>query len=127
VKGLRIGYSPDLGFAMIDPEVAVCVARVAEVLAGMGVTIVGAMIKLGSAQEIFPRQLVRWRILGVSRIDPEQREAVDPALRKAADFGASLPLHDYPARTSERLSLCRLGRHSWGRGCLTRFSFGVLR
>jgi aspartyl-tRNA(Asn)/glutamyl-tRNA(Gln) amidotransferase subunit A len=106
VKGLRVGYSPDLGFAVVDPEVADSVARVAGVLADMGATIVDAAINLQGVQDIFRALWCAGASLVISRVDPLKRDVVDPALIKAADFGASLSLHDYLARTSDRARVC---------------------
>lgn len=106
VKGLRIGYSPDLGFAAVDPEVAESVAKVADMLAAMGATIVDAAINLAGIQDIFRALWCAGASVVVSRVDPQQREAVDPGLRKAAEFGGAQPLHDYLSRASDRSFIC---------------------
>jgi aspartyl-tRNA(Asn)/glutamyl-tRNA(Gln) amidotransferase subunit A len=45
VKGLRIAYSPDLGYAKVDPEIAACCAPAAAVFERLGATVdqVGAI------------------------------------------------------------------------------------
>jgi aspartyl-tRNA(Asn)/glutamyl-tRNA(Gln) amidotransferase subunit A len=106
VKNLRIGYSPDLGFAMVDPEVSESVAKAAGMLASMGATIVDATINLPGVHDIFRALWAAGASLVVSRVDPAKREAIDPALRKAAEFGAALPLHDYLTLMADRVSVC---------------------
>lgn len=106
VKGLRIGYSPDLGFATVDPEVAESVARVAELLAAMGATIVDADVDLRGVHDMFLALWCGGASLVLSRVDPERRRDVDPGFRKAAEYGASLPLHDYLSRMFGRVPIC---------------------
>jgi aspartyl-tRNA(Asn)/glutamyl-tRNA(Gln) amidotransferase subunit A len=106
VNGLRIGYSPDLGFATVDAEVADSVAKVADLLAAMGATIVDATIDLQGVHGVFRALWCAGASVVVSRIDPVKREAVDPGLRKAAEFGASQPLNDYLSRMSDRSFAC---------------------
>src|SRR5262249_32178960 len=46
VRGLRIGYSADLGYAEVEPEIAKLVSDAVKMLEGMGATIVPADLNL---------------------------------------------------------------------------------
>jgi aspartyl-tRNA(Asn)/glutamyl-tRNA(Gln) amidotransferase subunit A len=106
VRGLRIGYSADLGFADVDPEIAKLVLDACRTLEGMGAIIVPAGLDLRSAREAFRAYWCAGLSLLVSKLDKDLREKVDPALLKAAAFGASLSLADYLALTSARAPVC---------------------
>jgi aspartyl-tRNA(Asn)/glutamyl-tRNA(Gln) amidotransferase subunit A len=106
VRGLRIGYSADLGFAKVDPEIAKFVSDACKKLEGMGAMIVPADLDLSGARQAFRAYWCGGLSLLVSKFDPELREKVDPALLKAAGFGASLSLADYLGLMSERAPIC---------------------
>jgi aspartyl-tRNA(Asn)/glutamyl-tRNA(Gln) amidotransferase subunit A len=106
VRGLRIGYSADLGFADVDPEIAKLVSDACKKLEGMGAIIVPADLDLRSAREAFRAYWCAGLSLLVSKLDKDLREKVDPALLKAAAFGASLSLADYLALMSARAPVC---------------------
>ena len=60
VKGLRLGWSPDLGFAAVDPEVLTTTSRGAQEFQGMGCTVEEAELALDDPFSSF------WVILTVS-------------------------------------------------------------
>jgi aspartyl-tRNA(Asn)/glutamyl-tRNA(Gln) amidotransferase subunit A len=93
LAGLRVAYSPDLGFVepdRIDPEVAAAVRRAAEVLEAEGADVVEASPALGGLD---PREIenVHWwcnfHVL-VERFAPERRALMDPGLLRCAEEGA---------------------------------------
>jgi aspartyl-tRNA(Asn)/glutamyl-tRNA(Gln) amidotransferase subunit A len=102
VKGLRIGYSPDLGFAEVDPEVARAVSDAAQTFRDMGATVVDAKLSVGRARELFRAYWYAVLSMMVSKLEPRQREMLDPPLLSAARFRASLALDEYLALMSER-------------------------
>jgi aspartyl-tRNA(Asn)/glutamyl-tRNA(Gln) amidotransferase subunit A len=106
VKGRRIGYSPDLGFAKVDPDIARLTAQAAAKLETLGASIVDAGISLSGVQDIFRAYWFAGLSLLVSRLDEASREAVDPALLKAAAFGSTLALNDYLNLWSGRAPVC---------------------
>ncbi|WP_191237166.1 amidase [Cobetia marina] len=80
LTGLRIAYSPRLGQADVDPEIASRVARAAERLAGLGAEIVEVDPPIDSSLEIF-RKIWFTASLGVWKgCDARQREQLDPGL-----------------------------------------------
>ena len=53
VKGMRIGWSPDLGYAAVDPEVVKITSKAARVFEGLGCTVEEVDIKLENPFEYF--------------------------------------------------------------------------
>jgi aspartyl-tRNA(Asn)/glutamyl-tRNA(Gln) amidotransferase subunit A len=115
VQGLRIGYSADLGYADVDPEVATLVSNACKTLEGMGAIIVPADLNLSGSQEPFRAYWCAGLSLLVSKLDPELREKLDPGLLKAAAYGASLSLHSYLDQMSARAPLCHALSTAFGR------------
>jgi aspartyl-tRNA(Asn)/glutamyl-tRNA(Gln) amidotransferase subunit A len=106
VRGVRIGYSADLGYADVDPEIAKLVSDACSTLEGMGAIIVPADLNLSGSQEPFRAYWCAGLSLLVSRLEHELREKLDPGLVKAAAFGASLSLTNYLELMSMRGPLC---------------------
>ncbi len=95
VKGLRIAYSRDLGYARVDPEVAALVEQ--------GVR---AFESLGAAVEVVdlaiedPISIMRplWAValaMAVAAMSAEQRAQVDPPLLEVAEPGMHLSALEY--------------------------------
>jgi aspartyl-tRNA(Asn)/glutamyl-tRNA(Gln) amidotransferase subunit A len=105
VQGLRIGFSPDLGFARVDPEVAEAVERAVRQFETMGAAVIPAGITLDSAYSVFLAHWMSGTAALRSRIPEDQRPKLDPALQKAMDYGATLTLADYQAAAAGRAAL----------------------
>jgi aspartyl-tRNA(Asn)/glutamyl-tRNA(Gln) amidotransferase subunit A len=108
VRGLRIGYGADPGFAGVDPEIAKLVLDACRALESMGAIIVPADLDLRGAREPFRAYWCAGLSLLVSKLDADFREKADPALLRAATFGASLSLADYLRLMSERAPICHV-------------------
>src|SRR5262249_3109583 len=95
VKGLRIAYSPNLGFIekdKIDRDVAVAVDNAVRVFRTLGAKVVEESPDL---MGLDPRKILNahWQsnvAILVKTFSPEKRELMDPGLLKAADVGANL-------------------------------------
>jgi aspartyl-tRNA(Asn)/glutamyl-tRNA(Gln) amidotransferase subunit A len=95
VKGLRIAYSPNLGFVekeKIDRDVAVAVEAAAKVFKTLGAKVVEDSPDL---QGLDPRKILNahWQsnvAILLKSFSHEKRELMDPGLLKAADVGANL-------------------------------------
>jgi aspartyl-tRNA(Asn)/glutamyl-tRNA(Gln) amidotransferase subunit A len=95
VKGLRIAYSPNLGFVereKIDRDVAVAVEQAVKVFKTLGAKIVEDSPDF---QGMDPRKVLNahWQsnvALLLKNFSPEKRELMDPGLVKAAEYGAQL-------------------------------------
>ncbi|HYC66305.1 MAG TPA: amidase, partial [Reyranellaceae bacterium] len=95
VKGLRIAYSPDLGFVekdKIDADVAQAVERAVKVFRKLGAKVFEATPDL---QGLDPRRILNahWQsnvAVLVKSFSEDKRALMDPGLLKAAEHGANL-------------------------------------
>jgi aspartyl-tRNA(Asn)/glutamyl-tRNA(Gln) amidotransferase subunit A len=96
VEGLRIAFSPTLGYVdIVDPEVATRVAAAAKAFEMLGATVEEADPGFDSPNEVF---LTHWCV-GAAKLlanySSEQQEVMDDGLRKLASLGAETSLFDY--------------------------------
>ena len=105
VRGLRIAFSPTLGFVEVEPEVADLVARA-----------VGAFVELGAVVEeadpgfADPLDIFRphWYVGAANLLrgfSAEQRATMDTGLQEIAAEGAKIPLLDYLDAVRRRTEL----------------------
>ncbi len=95
VKGLRIAYSPNLGFVekeKIDRDVAVAVEAAVKVFRTLGAKVV---VDSPDLQGLDPRKILNahWQsnvAVLLKSFSAEKRELMDPGLLKAAEVGANL-------------------------------------
>ncbi len=95
VKGLRIAYSPNLGFVekeKIDRDVAVAVEQAVKVFRSLGAKVTEASPDLKGMD---PRQILNahWQsntAILIKSYSEEKRALFDPGLLKAAEHGANL-------------------------------------
>ena len=111
VRGLRIAFSPDLGYVDVDPEVARAVARAAEVFAELGAHVEEVPAPFENPSECFR---VHWYVGAatlVARFSDQQRENMDPGLLEVAAEGAACTAADYMQAMADRAALGeRMGR-----------------
>jgi len=95
VRGLRIAYSPDLGYANLDPEVAARVREAVQVFADLGAHIEEVGPGFENPAEIFRVHWFAGAAYVVAGIPAEQRKLIDPGLREVATEGAKLTLKQH--------------------------------
>jgi aspartyl-tRNA(Asn)/glutamyl-tRNA(Gln) amidotransferase subunit A len=105
VKGLRIAYSADLGYADVDPEIAALVARAVDVLRDLGATVEETDPGFEDPAAVF--RTIWWSgaraLLGAL---PEEKLALlDPGLADVVRQSRSLTLEDHFAATKARGAL----------------------
>lgn len=108
VKGLRIAFSPDLGYvSVVDPRIAAEIARAVEVLEQAG-----AIVE--RADPGFPDPAwaidVIWRASNarrLTRMPAEQMKLMDPALLECGVSGLGIPATDFIAAQDVRLDMAR--------------------
>jgi aspartyl-tRNA(Asn)/glutamyl-tRNA(Gln) amidotransferase subunit A len=108
VGGLRVGFSPDLGFVRNDPEVDAAVRSAIDVLVGAGA-------KVDTVDPGFSDPVQAFHVLWFSgeakvlQAYGDIREAwadrVDPGLRRTAAIGATYSASDYLDATAARMEL----------------------
>jgi aspartyl-tRNA(Asn)/glutamyl-tRNA(Gln) amidotransferase subunit A len=105
VAGLRVAYSPTLGFATPDPEVERLVRRAADVLAELGAHVEEVDPGLSDPVEAFH---VLW-FAGVAKVlaayPAERRHLLEPALAEVAAQGEHYSALDYLEATQQRMAL----------------------
>jgi aspartyl-tRNA(Asn)/glutamyl-tRNA(Gln) amidotransferase subunit A len=105
IKGKRVAWSPTLGGAVVDPEVAAITAEAVKVLAELGAHVEEVDPGLGNNRETFLRHWYPGAANAIRAIGPAERREMDPGLVAIAEAGARLPLMDYLAAVREREGL----------------------
>ena len=105
VTGLRIAYSPTLGYASVDPEVAAAVAEAVLVLQQLGAEV--EQIDPGFDDPVRAFEVL-W-FSGAAKLTEtlthDQRERLDPGLLEVCQEGARMSASDYLEATAERVAL----------------------
>ena len=96
VRGLRIAYSPKLGFDVeVDPEVAALVEKAARTFEKLGAII--EEVDPGIADPIEPLMTL-WSsgaALALAKVSPEDRRKMDAGLVAVAEMGEKIPASAY--------------------------------
>ena len=96
VKGLRLAWSPALGFAAIDPEVRAVTARAAKAFEGLGCTVEEVPLELSDPFAIFtPMALAQSYQYAEGHLLESHFEDLMPYVRKAIEAGRTVPAHEY--------------------------------
>src|SRR5690606_21817755 len=96
LTGLRVAFSPDLGFAEVDPEIAASVAAAAESFTELGAKVEQADPGLGGDPvEEFEVLWFAGAAKVVEHLPPEARARLDPGLREICEQGARYSAADY--------------------------------
>ncbi|GAB2899542.1 amidase [Streptomyces mayteni] len=112
LRGLRVAYSPDLGFGVpVAPEVAAAVRRAVDKLAELGAQVTEVDPPLPPLDRLREAFHVLW-FSGAARVtepfDAEQRALLDPGLREICAAGAGYSALDYLAAVDVRMAAGRL-------------------
>ena len=102
LRGLRVAWSPDLGYAAVEREVATVAYSAMEVFADLGCEIVEAHPEL---PDPWPIEHVLWvaAMAGARRDDFEQvREIMDPGLAELVEVGMALTAADVARARSDQ-------------------------
>jgi aspartyl-tRNA(Asn)/glutamyl-tRNA(Gln) amidotransferase subunit A len=105
VAGLRIAFSPSLGYARVDPEIEAAVSDAVEVLAGLGAIVEPLDPGFSSPWQIFERTWFPAAALVVDSVPPAKRHLLDPGLRRVAEIGAALSALDLQRAARDRAEL----------------------
>ncbi len=95
VKGMRLAFSPRLGYAKVDPEIASSVAAAAKVFAELGAHVEETDPGFESPRDAF---YVLWASGGakvVAGFHPREHAAMDPGLVAMAKVGENFSSRDY--------------------------------
>src|SRR5437868_3436826 len=90
VTDLRIAYSPDLGYAKVDVEVAEIVRNALKVFGDLGAKVEEKNPGFANPDAIFRTPWFSGAAMLVNAIAPEKRKLIDPGLLETAEQGAKV-------------------------------------
>jgi aspartyl-tRNA(Asn)/glutamyl-tRNA(Gln) amidotransferase subunit A len=105
VRGLRIAFSPTLGFAEVEPEIAELVAGAADVFLELGAILERVENLMSDPIDIFEPH---WYVGAANLLrgfSAEQRAKMDQGLQEIAEAGAQIALMDYMTAVRRRAEL----------------------
>ncbi|UUX49774.1 amidase [Nisaea acidiphila] len=105
VRGMRIAYCPDLGFAQVDPDIAELVAAAVRRFAELGAYIEEVDLELSGSAETFRIHWFTGAANAYRALGPDQRELLDPGLAEVCLEGLEITLPDYQDAIREREKL----------------------
>lgn len=95
VKGMKIAYSPTLGFAKVDPEIAAAVDAAAKQYAALGAIVEQVDPGFSDPVEVFHTHWFTGAFNATMALSKEQMALLDPGLVKTAEAGAAIPMKQY--------------------------------
>ncbi len=103
VRGLRVAFSPDLGYVKnVDPEVATTVRKAAEAFAALGAHVDEVAPGFDNPEEITTKLWFVGSATILGNMTPEQAARTDPALRWQADEGRKVSVPELQRLTRRR-------------------------
>jgi aspartyl-tRNA(Asn)/glutamyl-tRNA(Gln) amidotransferase subunit A len=95
IKGLRIAYSPTLGYGHVDPQIRATVDQAATVFAELGATVETVDPGFANPRDAFMVLWTSGAAKVLSAFTAEQQARIDPGLVASARFGASKSAVDW--------------------------------
>ncbi|GAA2792795.1 amidase [Saccharopolyspora taberi] len=105
IRGLRIAYSPDLGFATVDPRIAAATAEAAQVFAELGAEVETTDLTITDPVEDFHVLWFSGAAKSVEHLTADQRALLDPGLHDIVQQGLTYSAQDYLEATNTRMLL----------------------
>jgi len=105
VRGLRIAYSADLGYARVDPEIARIVQRAARVFADLGAHVEAQDPGFEDQLPVFAKHWFPGAAAVVRAIHPRKRRSMDPGLLEVARQGERIGAREYLDAVQKRGTL----------------------
>ncbi|MDJ0933551.1 amidase [Breoghania sp.] len=107
LKGLKLAYSPTLGYTDVDPEVAAAVEKAVGRLAEMGAVIEEVDPDFASPQEVLKVLWYSAQAKALSAFTPseEQKALMDPGFVRICEKGTTFSALDYIAARQARADL----------------------
>jgi aspartyl-tRNA(Asn)/glutamyl-tRNA(Gln) amidotransferase subunit A len=102
VKGLKIAYSPTLGFARVDPEILAAVDVAAKQFAALGASVEQVDPGFADPLEIFHVHWFLGAYNATMALSPEKFAMLDPGLQKTVEAGAKITTKQYLQAQNER-------------------------
>jgi aspartyl-tRNA(Asn)/glutamyl-tRNA(Gln) amidotransferase subunit A len=110
IRGRRVAFSPTLGYAKVDPEVAAHVARAARAFADLGAEVEEVAAPFPDPSDCFRTHFFAGVSHACRAIPEDRRRLMDPGILRAIESGAKVTLTDYMAAADQRAALGRTMR-----------------
>ncbi len=104
MRGKRIAYSPDLGHARVDPEVAALVAAAARRFAELGATVEEVPIPWGPQGPELVRLFWPAHLTRLAARLPEWEDRMDPGLVACIRAGQRVTIDDYQLARERKIA-----------------------
>ncbi len=105
VRGLRIAYSPTLGYATVEPEIESLVDRAVRRFEELGAHVELVERVIDDPTEIFRKHWYTGAALAVSAIPPAKRSLMDSGLIEVVETGERIAHMDYVHAVAARAQL----------------------
>ena len=105
VKGLRIAYSPDLGYARVDREIAALVKKAVQVFEDLGAHVDEVDPGFDDQLEVFTRHWFPGAAYVVRSIPAAKRKLMDKGLLEVARAGEKITMKQYQDAVTKRGAL----------------------
>jgi aspartyl-tRNA(Asn)/glutamyl-tRNA(Gln) amidotransferase subunit A len=105
IEGVRIGFSPDIGHAEVEPELAAAVAAGAAELAELGAQVERIDAPFDDPRAAFDVLWSAGAAAGVAGLAPALRERLDPGLEALVERAGALSAADLLAADAQRARL----------------------
>ncbi len=110
VRGLRVAWSPALGYAKVEPQVAALTAEAARVFEEMGATVEEVGAPFEDPTEVFRMHFFAGIAHSCHNFTPDQLKLLDPGLQRVVEQARQLSLEDYMTAVDRRGALGRATR-----------------
>jgi aspartyl-tRNA(Asn)/glutamyl-tRNA(Gln) amidotransferase subunit A len=107
VAGLRVAFSPALGYVSVDPEVAALVAAAVAVFAELGAIVSETDPGFADPVDAFHVLWFAGAAAATAALSDDQRAKLDPGLREVCEQGARFSALDFIEATATRAALGR--------------------
>ncbi|MCL5042595.1 MAG: amidase [Gammaproteobacteria bacterium] len=105
VKGLKIAYSPNLGYIDVDPEVEACVAEAVKVFEDLGAEVVRVDPGFSDPIAAFGHLFYGGAANAMRDLTGKKRELMDPELVKVAEKAGKLSMLEYMGAANAAMTL----------------------
>jgi len=101
-KELKVAWSIDLGYAVVDPQVRTIVEKAVKVFEGLGWKLQEANPNFGDPEPIFRTMVLAEAAAALIDATGEWEDKIDPPLARLVEYGKHISAEDYVKATFQR-------------------------
>jgi len=101
-KELKVAWSIDLGYAVVDPQVRTIVEKAVKVFEGLGWKLQEANLNFGDPEPIFRTMVLAEAAAALIDATGEWEDKIDPPLARLVEYGKDVSAIDYVRATFQR-------------------------